>query len=85
MSGGMYTWSNNHEVPILEKLDRILVSKDWEDLFPQAWVRKLHREVSDHNPLILSSSTQSHVKKIEFRFELTWLSNPDFILAVGKI
>jgi len=35
MSGGTYTWSNNQEDPILEKLDRILMSKDWEDLFPK--------------------------------------------------
>jgi hypothetical protein len=85
MSGGIYTWSNNQEIPILEKLDRILVSKEWEDLFPQAWARKLPREVSDHSPLILSSSTPTHTKKIEFRFELSWLSNPDFIPAVKKI
>jgi hypothetical protein len=26
MLGGMYTWSNNQEVPILEKLDKILMS-----------------------------------------------------------
>jgi hypothetical protein len=35
MSGETYTWSNNQEDPILEKLDRILMSKDWEDLFPK--------------------------------------------------
>jgi hypothetical protein len=31
-------------------LDRILVSKNWEDIFPNSLVRKLPREVSDHNP-----------------------------------
>ena len=34
MTGGLYTWSNNQENPILEKLDRILASKEWEDIFP---------------------------------------------------
>lgn len=34
MTGGRFTWSNNQEFPILEKLDRILVTKEWEDLFP---------------------------------------------------
>jgi len=34
MTGGLYTWSNNQENPILEKLDRILASKKWEDIFP---------------------------------------------------
>lgn len=52
MSGGLFTWSNN---PILEKLDRILVSKEWEEAFPNVIVKNLPREVSDHNPLIISS------------------------------
>lgn len=53
MTGGMYTWSNNQEFAVLEKLDRVLVSKDWENIFPQAMVTKMPREISDHNPLIL--------------------------------
>jgi endonuclease/exonuclease/phosphatase family metal-dependent hydrolase len=57
MNGGLYTWSNNQDPPVLEKLDRILVSKSWEDLFPHALVRKLPREVSNHNPLIVTSGT----------------------------
>ena len=85
MTSGMYTWSNNQDIPILEKLDRILMSKDWEDLFPQVWVRKLPREVSDHNPLILASGQHRNTKSIQFRFELSWLSNPDFITAAEKI
>jgi hypothetical protein len=33
IAGGSYTWSNNHTTPTLEKLDIILMSKEWEDLF----------------------------------------------------
>lgn len=44
MTGGLFTWSNNQEDPLLEKLDRIIVSKDWEDFFPHAMVRKLPRK-----------------------------------------
>lgn len=40
MTGGLYTWSNNQEIPTLEKLDRILVTKEWEDIFPNVIVRK---------------------------------------------
>ena len=45
LAGGKYTWSNNQSPPTLEKLDRILVSKSWEDLFPRAMVYKLPREI----------------------------------------
>jgi hypothetical protein len=33
-SGTPFTWSNNHDDPILEKLDKILMSREWEILFP---------------------------------------------------
>lgn len=47
MTGGKFTWSNNQDVPLLEKLDRILVTKEWEDMFPNVIVMKLPREISD--------------------------------------
>lgn len=85
MFGGLFTWSNNQENPTLEKLDRILVLKDWEDIFPNSLVRKLPREISDHNPLTLSSEPQKPIMHIQFRFELSWLYNPDFVPPVEKI
>lgn len=85
MTGGLYTWSNNQDPPLLEKLDRILVSKAWEDIFSNAMVKKLPRDVSDHNPLIISSGPIKMPKKLQFRFENSWISNPDFLPAVKKI
>lgn len=85
MTRGLYTWSNNQEDPTLEKLDRILVSKDWEEIFPTAMVKRLPRGVSDHNPLILSSGMLKPQKFIQFKFELNWLEYPDFLSAVEKI
>jgi hypothetical protein len=43
----------------MEKLDRILMSHYWEDLLPLVTVRKLVREVSDHNALLLDSGVHS--------------------------
>jgi hypothetical protein len=34
MHGGRFTWSNKQASPTLEKLDRFLMSPDWEDMFP---------------------------------------------------
>ena len=56
MGGGRFTWTNKQRHPTLEKLDRVLMSPDWEDLFPLVAVRKLVRDVSDHNPLLLSTN-----------------------------
>ena len=87
IEGGMYTWSNNQDHPTLEKLDRVLVSDDWELLFPSVTIRKLVRELSDHNALILESDCNNHTSPMprEFRFEMSWLKNPDFIPLVEKI
>lgn len=85
MNGGVFTWSNNQEVPLLEKLDRVLVTKEWEDCFPNAIVKKLPRDISDHNPLILSMGSCNTPRHIQFRFERSWISNPDFLPAVRKI
>lgn len=41
MHGGLYTWSNNQEHPTLVKLDRVLISHDSEDIFPQGVVNRL--------------------------------------------
>ena len=39
-------------------------------------MHKLPRELSDHNPLILTSSQKQSMRKLTFRFELVWLKDP---------
>jgi hypothetical protein len=85
MTGGMFTWSNKQENPVLEKLDRVLVTKEWDDQFPEATVSILPREVSDHNPLIVSTGKKDNLPFIPFRFDLNWLKNHDFLTLVKKI
>ena len=84
MQGGLYTWSNNHACPTMEKLDRVLMSPDWEDLFPLVTVRKIVKEISDHNPLILDSGDEviNINKKGEFKFDISWLKHNDFLPLV---
>ena len=69
----------------MEKLDRILISKSWEDIFPLAVVRKLPREISDHNPLIISTGVPRNRTNNQFKFDLSWLKNPEFYSLVDKI
>lgn len=87
MGGGKYTWTNKQRHPTLEKLDRVLMSFSWEDLYPLVSVRKLVREVSDHNPLLLSTGMEerSAPGQREFRFELSWLKNEEFFPKAKSI
>ena len=60
MTGRRYIWANYAEVPTYEKLDRILVTTDWEQTFSLASIQALTREISDHTPLLLDTREPSH-------------------------
>jgi hypothetical protein len=85
LNGGMYTWSNNQANPTLERLDRVLISPEWEALFPLTNLRKTPRFLSDHNPLILCSDQEKNRKTKKFCFETSWVKHPDFIPKVKEI
>ena len=55
MSGRQYTWAGPRDNPTFEKLDRVLVSTDWEDKFPLSTVEPRDRNISDHTPLVLNT------------------------------
>lgn len=48
-------------------------------------VSKLPREVSDHNPLIVTSGNPRNLPCTQFKFDLNWFNNPDFFMLVEKI
>ena len=55
MTGGSFIWSNNQVDPTLEKLDRFLMSREWELSFPLVTVHKISRDISDHCPIVLDT------------------------------
>jgi hypothetical protein len=81
MHGRLYTWSNEREVPTMSKIDRALVSVDWDLAFPNAMLQALASTISDHAPLHLSLSA-SFRPKHRFRFESFWVNLPGFREAV---
>jgi hypothetical protein len=83
MFGGQFTWSNNQAVPTLEKLDRFIVNREWELLFPLTTVHKLTREVSDHSPIIIDTMEGNENQRREFRFEKRWLKEEEFLQNLG--
>jgi hypothetical protein len=65
-----FTWANNLQVPTYEKLDKILVSTDWELKFPTITVQSLPRGISDLTPLLVDTRSPSQPNKCTFKFEL---------------
>jgi len=86
LSGRKFTWANNLQNLTFEKLDRILMSTEWELKFPKSYVQALTREISDHTPLFMDtgnpSSSNSHPY---FKFELGWLLREGFMDMVKEI
>ena len=86
MSGRKSTWANSLEVPTFERLDRILMSTEWEKKYPMATVMALSREISDHTPLLLNSGAKTHhISQPRFCFELGWLLQKGFYKIVEDV
>jgi hypothetical protein len=86
MSGHRFTWANSRRVPTYERLDRVLVSIEWEQQYPLATVEALNREISDHTPLLLSLGEKGKAKKsAPFKFELSWLLKEGFFDVVHEV
>ena len=77
--GRQYTWANSLQNPTFEKLDRVLMTTEWEFKYPLVTVHALDRGVSDHTPLLLDIGEPSYrgIAK-QFKIELSWLAREDF-------
>jgi exonuclease III len=71
LHGRQYTWSNQQNVHVLVKLDRVFCSVDWELLFPNVLLQSTASQDSDHCPLILGLRDNKSGKR-RFHFESFW-------------
>jgi hypothetical protein len=55
LSGQQFTWVNSLPTPTYEKLERVLMTTEWEFKYPLVSVRALDRGMSDHTPLLLDT------------------------------
>jgi hypothetical protein len=77
---------NRLQKPTYEKLDRVLVSTDWELQYPNVTVHTLTREISDHTPLLVDTRNSPMLNKAKsFKFELSWLLKDGFYEMVAEI
>ena len=61
------------------------MSGSWENIFPLVKVKKLPRNISDHNPLVVDSGNLSAKMHSSFVFEIGWLKHPDFKQIIERI
>jgi hypothetical protein len=50
-----FTWGNNENNLVLDKLDRNFISTEWDQTCPLVKVSGLAKGISDHSPLLIDS------------------------------
>ena len=61
--GGTFTWSNSREVASRSRLDRFLLSANWEENFLSVCQHHLSRLLLDHFPILLEGGNLHRGKK----------------------
>jgi hypothetical protein len=77
LAGGLFTWSLAQVPPKWSRIDRFLISPDWEARFPGVVQKRLPRICSDHFPLLLDNVNGPRGKR-PFKFENMWLKKEGF-------
>jgi len=81
LEGGQFTWFSGVDNPLMSKIDRALVSKDWEENFSDVIQRVLRNAISYHNPLRLEAGRLMRGKS-PIRFDNMWLKKEGFVERV---
>jgi hypothetical protein len=86
MSSRKFTWANNLSSLTFVKLDRVLVTTEWEEKYALTTVQALPRAISDHMPLLLNSgATSTSGNEPLFKFECGWLLRDGFVEMIRWI
>lgn len=76
--GGQYTWMGHRKhYTIQSKIDRVVATAEWQDMFPRAYVKLLDWIGSDHKPLLLNTGDRKWKGTKLFRYDNRWRFNKE--------
>ena len=76
--GGQYTWKGGLHNCRMERLDKFLVSEEWDCLFGGTRQSILLRPTSDHFPILLEGGRSLSKRPSPFRFKNMWIKEDKF-------
>ena len=83
--GTFFSWSNRRpEDPILRKLDRMICSEKWREIYPEAVSVFEAPGDSDHSPAVVSFSSASQARKCSFKHFSFLSSHLRFLSEIRK-
>jgi endonuclease/exonuclease/phosphatase family metal-dependent hydrolase len=86
LSRRQFTWVNSLPTPTYEKLDKVLMTTEWEIKYLLVLVHDLDRGVSDHTPLLLDMGNATFTgNNRQFKMELSRFTREDFYTRVVEM
>jgi hypothetical protein len=83
LNGRLFTWSNERVHPTLERIDRVLISNEWEELFPSSELHSLASLCSDHVS-VLQQCDAAWSSKCCFHFRAFWPKCAGFMEIIER-
>lgn len=83
LQGAHYTWSRGGDSMQASRIDRFLISSEWNENFKVVKQAALPRVISDHRPLLLECGDWE-AKPSYFKFENMWLQAEGFMDKVEE-
>ena len=82
LQGGVFTWIGGPGNQRMARLDRFLITDDWDNYFGNATQSTLPRPFSDHFPILLIGGGSLVRGPTPFRFENMWLKTEGFKILI---
>ncbi|KAK6146094.1 hypothetical protein DH2020_019963 [Rehmannia glutinosa] len=78
----LHTWVRNN---LFERLDKVLLSPDWNTLFDKTYVTHLARVWSDHAPLLVQTVMNVQKPPSRFRYMKMWVNHHYFLDNIKEV
>ncbi|XP_074265937.1 uncharacterized protein LOC141588392 [Silene latifolia] len=78
--GAFFTWTNKQDPSsrVFSRIDRMMVNRDWYDMYPESNAYFMAEGIYDHNPCVSYRRMTDVRKKTQFKYFNMWSMAPEF-------